>query len=66
MLLTRPFLIRYLMAQLPHLPGTLKSSDNPDPCKLAQVSIDAAMFMAQVCSNALSVGLLLDNMCMLK
>jgi hypothetical protein len=54
------------MAQLPHLPSTLKTSDNPDPSKLAQVSIDAAMFMAQVCSNALSAGLLLDNMCMLK
>lgn len=70
MFLTRPFLIRYLMSRLPslsdHNTGIGNSVEPSDLSKLSQVSIDAAMFMTQICRNALSAGLLLDNMCMLK
>ncbi|EPE35128.1 Zn2/Cys6 DNA-binding protein [Glarea lozoyensis ATCC 20868] len=70
MLLTRSFLIRYLMSQLPNATNAEQNvEENPstlDVSKLAQVSIDAAMFTAQTCHNALSAGLLLDNMCILK
>jgi hypothetical protein len=70
MLLTRPFLIRYLMARLPNQAGNVQGfghdSSTPGISELAQVCIDAAMFTAQICHSALSVGLLLDNMCILK
>jgi hypothetical protein len=70
MLLTRSFLIRYLMSQLPNSTNAHQNvEENPsafDVSKLAQVSIDAAMFTAQTCHDALSAGLLLDNMCILK
>lgn len=67
MLLTRPFLIRYLMSRLEkvskHDATTVEPSSLSD---LAHVCIDVAVFMAQICHNALSVGLLIDNMCILK
>lgn len=70
MLLTRPFLIQFLMSRLPKLSnchgGTNMDSENSDTSKIARVSIDAAKYMAQTCHHALSAGLILDNMCILK
>lgn len=71
MLVTRSFLITHLMTRLPN-----KSGDKPSPSqtteqsleipRLAQVCIDSAIYMAQTCQDAMSAGLLLNNMCMLK
>lgn len=70
MLLTRPFLIRHLMSRLPRFSSsqeeTWDAGHSTESSELAQVSIDAAMFTAQICRNALTAGLLLDSMCILK
>jgi hypothetical protein len=70
MLLTRPFLIRYLMSRLPNMSEQREEAINlgisPEFSKLAYVCIDAAMFTANICHNALTAGLFLDNMCILK
>jgi len=69
MLLTRPFLIQFLMSRLPNISHQASGgviSDSQELSKIAQVSIDAAKYMSQICHNALSAGLLLDNMCILK
>ncbi|KAG4432988.1 hypothetical protein IFR05_011532 [Cadophora sp. M221] len=66
MLLTRPFLIRYLMSRLSSKSNTGTSSEPANLSDLAQVSIDVAVYMAQTCQNAMSAGLIIDNMCILK
>lgn len=70
MLLTRPFLIQHLVSKLSKVSNkpttTAEVSDTSEQDKIAEVCIDAAMFMAQICQNALSANLLLDNMCILK
>jgi hypothetical protein len=70
MLLTRPFLIQHLMSRLPNLSEpreeTIDLEASPEVTKLAYVCIDAAMFTAHICHNALTAGLFLDNMCILK
>ncbi|KAH9209786.1 hypothetical protein DL95DRAFT_343897 [Leptodontidium sp. 2 PMI_412] len=70
MLLTRPFLIRYLMSRLSTKSNSgMNIGSNSEPANLsdlAQVSIDVAVYMAQTCQNAMSAGLIIDNMCILK
>ena len=71
MLVTRPFLISHLMSNLSggaaETPETTSSSkDSPEVMNLAQACIDSAMFMAQICYEALQSGLLLNNMCIMK
>ncbi|KAH7314256.1 putative C6 transcription factor, partial [Rhexocercosporidium sp. MPI-PUGE-AT-0058] len=70
MLLTRPFLIRYLMSRLSSKPSSgMNIGASAEPANLsdlAQVSIDVAVYMAQTCQNAMSAGLIIGNMCILK
>ncbi|KAK0118323.1 hypothetical protein ONS95_012618 [Cadophora gregata] len=68
MLLTRPFLIRYLMSRLSSKSNiTIDVGSEPaNLSALAQASIDVAVYMAQTCQNAMSAGLIIDNMCILK
>jgi len=71
MLVTRPFLISHLMANLPGggpetLETTTATKHQSEVVNLAQACIDSAMFMAQMCHDALQPGLLLNNMCLMK
>ena len=68
MLVTRPFLISYLMEQMssginstPHEDVSMTESSD-----LAQACIDAAMMMAKMCCEALQSDILLKQMCVLK
>lgn len=71
---TRPFLISHLMEHLPGgggaaaegVEGMPTSKDNSDVVDLAQACIDSAIYMAQMCHEALQSGLLLNQMCILK
>lgn len=70
-LITRPFMISHLMERLPgkaRLDPTPVShfEEDSEAFQLAQVCIDSAIYMAQVCHEVLVSGLLLNNMCMLK
>lgn len=71
MLVTRPFLISHLMSHLPggavnamETPAT--STDQSDVVNLAQACIESAMYMAQICHDALQSGILLKQMCIVK
>ena len=67
MLLTRPFLIRYLMSRL-SAKSNISIDTSSEPANLsalAQASIDVAVYMAQTCQNAMSAGLIIDNMCII-
>jgi hypothetical protein len=69
MLVTRPFLITHLMAQLSNtteLTQAKESSTEDELSELAQACIDAAMLTANMCYNALQVGVLLKQMPLLK
>ncbi len=71
MLVTRPFLISYLMSFLPGgTPGNSEartfSKDQPEVVNLAQACIESAMYMAQISHQALQSDILLEQMCMLK
>ncbi|KIX00330.1 uncharacterized protein Z518_10469 [Rhinocladiella mackenziei CBS 650.93] len=72
MLVTRPFLITHLMSHLPGNaaetpdPVTTSTKDPPDVVNLAQACIDSAIYMAQMCYEALQSGILLNNMCIMK
>ncbi|KAK6206467.1 hypothetical protein LQW54_007760 [Pestalotiopsis sp. IQ-011] len=72
-LTTRHFLIQHTMPLLrkPPVQGAMgdKSSsfrDHGKVAEMAHVCIDAAVYMAQMCSEAADQGVLLGNMCILK
>ncbi|KAH8812748.1 putative C6 transcription factor, partial [Xylogone sp. PMI_703] len=70
-LITRPFLISHLMMVLHRRdernPAT--GEEHPeisDIYRFAQVCIDAAMYMAQTCHDAIKSGIFVGNMCLIK
>lgn len=46
--------------------GCLVSEDNEKTAELAKVCVDAAAYMAEMCSDALDTGVIMGNMCILK
>ncbi|KIV95395.1 hypothetical protein PV10_03059 [Exophiala mesophila] len=71
MLITRPFLISHLMENLPggvaETPGTDSAENKPaDVENMAEACVDSAMYMAQICHEALQSGLLMNAMCIVK
>lgn len=71
MLITRPFLISHLMENLPG--GVAETPDDDSPGKnpadvenMAEACVDSAMYMAQICYEALQSGLLMNAMCIVK
>lgn len=72
-LTTRHFLIQHTMPLLRRPPQqgmndgkTQASRGNGKVGEMANVCIDAAIYMAQMCSEAADAGVLLGNMCILK
>lgn len=70
-LITRPFLISHMMMQLrsrdeQNPSANREVSKNEDVYRLAQACIDAAIYMAQICHDAVKSGLFLGNMCIIK
>lgn len=72
-LTTRHFLIQHTMPLLrkpPQHGGPNSKSQNSrhgsKVAEMAHVCIDAAVYMAQMCSEAVDTGVLLGNMCILK
>ncbi|KAL1955725.1 hypothetical protein VTO42DRAFT_8123 [Malbranchea cinnamomea] len=70
-LVTRPFLISHLMLRLHNrtsdsLYSTTELSDHRQMLELAQACVSSASYLIQMCHKALTLGLLLKNMCMLK
>jgi hypothetical protein len=72
-LTTRHFLIQHttpLLRGRPQQPGYrgrgFRSEESDKVAEMAHVCIDAAIFMAQMCSQAAESGVLLGNMCILK
>lgn len=71
MLVTRPFLISHLMANLPG--STAEIPDTPTTAKeqaeivnMAEACLDSAVYMAQICHEALQSGLFLNAMPLMK
>ncbi|KKY26501.1 putative c6 transcription factor [Phaeomoniella chlamydospora] len=71
-LITRPFLISYLMSKLHqkmsdsvHDAG-LDQAQQLQISKLSNVCLDSAIYMSNTCYNAIKSGFLLNNMCMIK
>ena len=71
MLVTRPFLISHLMANLPG--STTEMPETPTTAKeqaeivgMAEACLDSAVYMAQICHEALQSGLLLNAMTLIK
>lgn len=72
-LTTRHFLIQHTMPLLRKPPQYGESGDKAQASRqsgkvaeMAHVCIDAAVYMAQMCSEAADAGVLLGNMCILK
>lgn len=71
-LITRPFLISYLMSQLRQKTNKQPSDSGLDQVqqlqisKLSQICLDSAIYMSNTCHNAMVSGFLLNNMCMIK
>ncbi|KAI8271057.1 Filamentous growth regulator 27 [Colletotrichum sp. SAR11_239] len=70
---TREFLIQHIMPQIDGrveagmmTDGCLVSEDNEKTAELAKVCVDAAAYMAEMCSDALDTGVIMGNMCILK
>ncbi|GAB7353464.1 hypothetical protein MBLNU459_g3923t2 [Dothideomycetes sp. NU459] len=71
MLVTRPFLIAHLTSRLASgavvdEANSIRNSGDPGAPKLSNACIDSAVYMAQLCHDALQAGILLNNMCFLK
>ncbi|KAK8189936.1 uncharacterized protein BKA78DRAFT_296209 [Phyllosticta capitalensis] len=64
-LVTRPFLISHLTSHLSGQSPPEGTSTGTDK-RLAQVCIDSAVYMAQMCSEVLESKALIGNMCLLK
>ncbi|EXJ65517.1 hypothetical protein A1O7_01858 [Cladophialophora yegresii CBS 114405] len=64
MLVTRPFLITYLMAHMSG--GASPVTTATEVAELAQACIDTATLMANLCNEALQSGIFLKQMCILK
>ncbi|KAK7550099.1 putative C6 transcription factor [Phyllosticta citricarpa] len=64
-LVTRPFLISHLTSHLSGQSPPEGTSTGTDK-RLAQVCIDSAVYMAQMCAEALDSEALIANMCLLK
>lgn len=71
MLVTRPFLISHLMATLPG--STVETPETPastneqvEVVNMAEACLDSAVYMAQICHEALQSGLLLNAMSLIK
>lgn len=71
MLVTRPFLISHLMANLPG--STAEIPDTPTTAReqaeivsMAEACLDSAVYMAQICHEALQSGLFLNAMPLMK
>ncbi|KAF2638507.1 hypothetical protein P280DRAFT_455537 [Massarina eburnea CBS 473.64] len=69
-IVTRPFLISHLMAQLQLRQNnnilSIPPGDAERTAKLAEACIEAAIYMAQICADAVQSNMLHDNMCILK
>lgn len=70
---TREFLIQHIMPQVDgkaeHADfswSQCADQDNEKVAELSGVCVDAAAFMAEMCSEALDSGIIMDNMCILK
>lgn len=70
---TREFLIQHIMSQLDDEMNPDKTLDYrgeiQEPKKIAELSkvcVDAAAYMAEMCSEALDTGVIMGNMCILK
>ncbi|KAF4427673.1 Filamentous growth regulator 27 [Colletotrichum fructicola] len=70
---TREYLIQHIMPQIDGrveagvvTDGCLSSEDNEKTAELAKVCVDAAAYMAEMCSDALDTGVIMGNMCILK
>ena len=76
MLITRPFLIAYLLSRLRgnaphHLNANPESSseegaDNHDISKLAQVCVGSMIYLAEMCRGLKKLGFLFGNLCLLQ
>ncbi|OCT46039.1 putative Fungal specific transcription factor [Cladophialophora carrionii] len=64
MLVTRPFLITYLMAHMSN--GASPVTTGTEIAELAQACIDSAILMANMCNEALQSDILFKQMCILK
>ncbi|RFU27094.1 hypothetical protein B7463_g9244, partial [Scytalidium lignicola] len=70
-LITRSFLISHLMLHLRRraeqdLATTEEPSEYGDIFRLSQVCIDATIYLAQMCNDAIQSGFFLGNMCIIK
>ncbi|GJD02317.1 fungal specific transcription factor domain-containing protein [Colletotrichum higginsianum] len=74
MLTTREFLIKHIMPQLDNGPSLtdISQEDNASPenkrrvADLSDACVDAAVFMSEMCSEALDSRTIMGNMCILK
>ena len=70
MLVTRPFLIEHLTgdsaATTKSAASTSETQNTQETSDMATACLNAAMYMAQACSDFLKLDLLLENMCLIK
>lgn len=69
-LVTRPFLVQQIMRQMQSHGSVSRLTDDVDELEkvkeLSTACIEAATYMAQMCDEAMELGVLLGNMCILK